>query len=81
MWRTAAGKVVVCDARCPHQWSHLALEGEVRGEELVCTAHFWRFDVDGVGVKLNVLGRRDRKGDVAVFPARERDGIIEADLV
>ena len=78
VWRTAAGEVSVMDARCPHLWSHLAAEGAVDGEELVCTAHFWRFDTSGAGVKLAASGRRDRKGDIAVYPCRERDGTIEA---
>jgi phenylpropionate dioxygenase-like ring-hydroxylating dioxygenase large terminal subunit len=79
-WRTAAGHLTVCDARCPHEWSHLAFEGIVDGDELLCTAHFWRFDRDGRGTKLNVKGRRDPKSDVAVYPSRERDGMIEVAL-
>ena len=80
VWRTHDGVVAACDARCPHQWSHLAAEGQVDGAELVCTAHFWRFDVDGTGTKLNVKGRRDVKGPVATHPVREHDGWIEIDL-
>jgi 3-ketosteroid 9alpha-monooxygenase subunit A len=78
-WRTAGGELVVCDARCPHQWSHLAFEGVVDGDELLCTAHFWRFDAAGKGTKLNVKGRRDEKSGVAIYPARVRDGMIEVD--
>jgi nitrite reductase/ring-hydroxylating ferredoxin subunit len=77
IWRTTGGELVACDARCPHQWSHLEAEGVVDGDELVCTAHFWRFDVAGHGTKLNVLGRRDEKSDVEVFPIRPRDGQLE----
>jgi nitrite reductase/ring-hydroxylating ferredoxin subunit len=68
------------DARCPHQWSYLAGEGLVDGEELVCAAHFWRFDRQGRGTKRNLFGRRDDKAGIEVFPTRERDGIIEAEL-
>lgn len=67
-WRTASGRLVLCDARCPHQLSHLAYEGQVVGEELVCLAHHWRFDVEGRGSKVNVHGRRDPKADVATYP-------------
>lgn len=77
VWRTAAGEAVVCDARCPHQWSHLEGEGTVEGDELVCTAHFWRFDTTGHGTKLNVKGRRDDKADLTVYPCREVGGVIE----
>lgn len=77
VWRTAGGVAVACDARCPHQWSHLAAEGAVDGDELVCTAHFWRFDATGEGTKLNVKGRRDVKAPVVVHPIREHEGWVE----
>lgn len=67
-WRTVSGRLVLCDARCPHQWSDLAVEGRVVGEELVCLSHHWRFDADGHGSKVNVHGRRDAKGDLTVHP-------------
>ncbi|MCU0269333.1 MAG: Rieske 2Fe-2S domain-containing protein [Acidimicrobiales bacterium] len=80
VWRTVGGRVVAMDARCPHQWSHLGVEGVVDGDELVCASHFWRFSPEGVGTKVNVHGRRDPKADIAVHPVRERDGWVEADL-
>ena len=80
VWRTADGAVCVVDSRCPHQWSHLDAEGIVDGDELVCTAHFWRFDRAGRGTKVNVNGRRDIKADLEVFASRESAGTIWADL-
>ena len=77
VWRTASGALSACDARCPHQWSHLAGAGVVDGEELICLSHFWRFDTDGHGSKLAMNGRRDPKSDVATFAVREVDGRIE----
>ena len=77
VWRTAGGVLAASDARCPHQWSHLAGAGAVDGEELVCLSHFWRFDTDGHGSKVSVKGRRDPKGDVATYPVREAEGRIE----
>jgi len=76
VWRTLDGEPCVMEARCPHQWSHLGAEGVVDGDEIVCTAHFWRFDVKGVGSKVNVKGRRDPQADTAVFPCRESDGAL-----
>ena len=76
VWRTDLGEVCVMEARCPHQWSHLAQEGVVDGEELVCLAHFWRFSTSGQGWKENTNRRRDRKGDIDVHPSREIDGQI-----
>lgn len=80
VWRTGAGRLVVCEARCPHQWSHLAIAGAVDGDELVCLSHFWRFDAEGHGCKLGMSGRRDPKSDVRVFPSREVGGRVEAVL-
>jgi phenylpropionate dioxygenase-like ring-hydroxylating dioxygenase large terminal subunit len=77
MWRDLDGRPCVMAARCPHQWSHLEAEGVVDGPEIVCRAHFWRFDQCGVGSKVNVRGRRDRKGDIEVHPCRERAGHLE----
>jgi phenylpropionate dioxygenase-like ring-hydroxylating dioxygenase large terminal subunit len=81
VWRTASGEVAAMDARCPHQWTHLGDAGVVDGDELVCTAHCWRFDRDGRGSKVNVRGRRDPKADVEVHPSRERGGMIEVRVV
>ena len=80
VWRTAGGVLAACDARCPHQWSHLATAGVVDGEELVCVSHFWRFDTEGHGSKLSMTGRRDAKGDVATVAVREREGRIELEV-
>ena len=76
VWRSGSGVPCVSEARCPHQWSHLAHDGVVDGEELVCLTHFWRFGPDGAGWKANVNGRRDRKGDLAVLPCVDHDGAI-----
>lgn len=78
VWRCEDGTVGVVDARCPHQWADLAQVGDVVGCELVCSSHGWRFDLEGTGTKLSVLGRRDRKGDADAHLARERHGTIEA---
>ena len=80
VWRTATAELVAMEARCPHQWSHLEAEGVVDGEEIVCASHFWRFDTDGVGTKVNIKGRRDPKADITVYPVREVDGRVEVEL-
>ena len=80
VWRTFDGEACVMEARCPHQWSHLGAEGVVDGPEIVCAAHFWRFDTSGTGTKAGMTGRRDPKADIAVYPCREVDGRIEAQL-
>jgi nitrite reductase/ring-hydroxylating ferredoxin subunit len=77
VWRTTAGKVVACEARCPHQWSHLGTAGAVDGEEIVCLSHFWRFDQEGTGSKLSAAGRRDEKSPINTFEIRENEGRLE----
>jgi|TARA_B100000700_G_scaffold54447_1_gene58224 phenylpropionate dioxygenase-like ring-hydroxylating dioxygenase large terminal subunit len=76
VWRTENGVLCTMEARCPHQWTHLASEGVVDGEEIICMTHFWRFSTLGEGCKLNVKGRRDPKGDIEVFPCYEKEGKI-----
>ena len=80
VWRTEDGQVVVLDDRCPHQWSSLALAGDVDGCELVCTSHGWRFGVDGRASKRSMLGRRDDKGETTIWPVREVDGWVEVQV-
>ena len=78
VWRCEDGALGgAVDARCPHQWSDLPQVGDVHRCELVCSTHGWRFDREGTGTKVSVLGRRDHKGDVAAHRCRERDGVIE----
>ena len=76
VWRTASGVPCVMEARCPHQWSHLGSTGAVHGEEIVCATHFWIFGTDGRGWKENHDGRRNRKGDIEIYPCREVAGEI-----
>ena len=78
VWRTEAGVPCVMEARCPHQWSHLGESGAVAGDEIVCLTHFWTFETDGSGWKENLDGRRDRKGDIEVYPCVEVAGEIRA---
>lgn len=80
VWRDQRGQLCVMEARCPHQWSHLGVEGVVDGCELVCTSHFWRFDRDGAGTKLAMSGRRDSKARIRTFPVKEEGDKIWAEL-
>ena len=80
VWRSMSGEICAMEARCPHQWSHLGGQGAVDGDEIVCVTHGWRFRADGSGWKVAMNGRRDRKGDIEVYPCRERDGIIEVEV-
>ena len=76
VWRTAGGVACVMDARCPHQWSHLAAEGAVDGDEIICTSHWWRFGTDGTACRLRTDGTREPQANTTVVPCEERDGHI-----
>jgi phenylpropionate dioxygenase-like ring-hydroxylating dioxygenase large terminal subunit len=76
VWRTADGVPCVMDARCPHQWSHLAAEGAVDGDAIICTSHWWRFGTDGAGAMLRTDGQSEERAAIRVRPCEEREGSI-----
>ena len=80
IWRSGAGVLAACDARCPHQWAHLGAVGVVDGEVLVCLSHGWCFDAEGEGFKVSAAGRRDEKSPVDVVAVREEGGSIQLDV-
>ena len=80
IWRSADGSPCVMEARCPHQWSHLAAAGAVDGEEIVCLTHMWRFDTAGQGSKRLPDGEREPQAQIPAFPCVERDGAVWAKL-
>jgi len=80
VWRSADGDPCVMDARCPHQYSHLAVEGSIDGDEIICCTHWWRFDCAGNGSYLGAGGQREERANITVFSSRESDGHIWAQL-
>jgi renierapurpurin 18,18'-hydroxylase len=76
VWRDAADIVYAHEARCPHNWSHLATVGVVDDCELVCTVHQWRFDCAGRGFTRSAEGHEEPMRDLQHFPCEERDGWI-----
>src|SRR5579872_7396067 len=47
LFRTLAGKAVLCDAHCPHLGAHLAYGGKIEGECIRCPFHGLCFDTEG----------------------------------
>ncbi len=47
LFRTASGEITLLDAFCPHLGAHLGHGGKVKGEEIECPFHAWRFGTDG----------------------------------
>ena len=36
----------ICERACPHRQADLSVFGAIDGNQLVCTLHGWRFDLD-----------------------------------
>ena len=70
-WRGIDGILKLSEARCPHQFVHLASSGTVDGCELVCTAHFWRFSAGGAGSIRDSSGHREPVSALNVFQTLE----------
>lgn len=78
VWRARDGRPCVMARRCPHlDWD--LTEAVIIGDELLCPGHGWSLRADGRALKRNEWGREDPKGDVRMWPVRERDGRIEVD--
>ncbi len=78
VWRGIDGIAQTSEARCAHQFVHFAIEGRVDGCELVCNAHFWRFDRDGFGTTRDSAGRREPVTAIDTFVTREADESVWA---
>jgi nitrite reductase/ring-hydroxylating ferredoxin subunit len=61
------------DCSCPHAGGSLA-EGDVRGTEVACPWHGWRFDL-ATGACKTVP-----EAGVQVYPVRLQDGVLEVGL-
>ena len=82
LWRGPDGSPRVMSDLCVHRGTALSL-GWVRGDELVCPYHGWRYAADGRCVAIPQLaepGRVPARARVAAFPAQERYGLIWAAL-
>lgn len=79
VWRSASGQVNANGDRCPHRGMRLS-HGFVRGEELSCIYHGWRFGQDGSCVHIpahpNVVPPKSI--NCGPLPASEQDGVIWA---
>ena len=70
--RTLEGAVYALDNRCPHEGYPLAT-GTLRGCDLTCTWHNWKFDVRDGACRIGGEGVRS-------YPVRVREGRVEVDL-
>jgi phenylpropionate dioxygenase-like ring-hydroxylating dioxygenase large terminal subunit len=71
VWRDHDGTPHVQDAFCPHLGAHLGHGGRVRGTELECPFHGWRFDGDGRNTCIPYSERTNGKARVATYETFE----------
>jgi len=72
LFRTASGRAAAVAETCPHRRMSLAA-GRVRGEELVCAYHGWRFDPEGA-IRCPLMPGADLRHQA--FQVREAHGLI-----
>jgi 3-ketosteroid 9alpha-monooxygenase subunit A len=76
MFRTENGELAVLDAFCPHLGAHLGHGGKVRGSELECPFHAWRFGTDGKCTSVPYASHRPRKAGVRRWHAKELANMV-----
>jgi phenylpropionate dioxygenase-like ring-hydroxylating dioxygenase large terminal subunit len=72
LFRTASGVAAAVAETCPHRRMSLAA-GRVRGEELVCAYHGWRFDPEG-RIRCPLMPLSDLRHQA--FAVQEAHGLI-----
>ena len=70
LFRSESGEVALLDAFCPHLGAHLGHGGKVRGEEIDCPFHAWRFGTDGQCKAVPYASRMPRRASVATWHTR-----------
>ena len=78
LWRDAAGAAHAMRDRCVHRGTALSL-GCVRGDEIVCAYHGWRFGADGRCRHIPQLAdpaRVPSRAQVPAYPCTERHGLL-----
>lgn len=77
LFRGAGGRPGALEDRCPHRNAPLSA-GRVRGGELECAYHGWRFDAGGACLAVpGLAGAPEARATRATaFPCREQDGYV-----
>ncbi|BDB41818.1 3-ketosteroid-9-alpha-hydroxylase oxygenase subunit [Mycobacterium kiyosense] len=75
VFRSADGKINVLDGFCRHMGGNLA-EGTVKGNEIACPFHDWRWGGDGRCKKVPYAKRTPRLARTATWTTLEQDGML-----
>lgn len=78
LFRTDDGEASLLDAYCPHLGAHLGHGGQVRGRDLVCPFHGWRFGPEGACTGMPYGRRIPAKARTQRWPLVERDAVLLA---
>jgi len=76
MFRTEGGELSVLDAYCPHLGAHLGHGGKVKGSEIECPFHAWRFGTDGKCTAVPYATHQPRKAGVARWHVKEVANLV-----
>ncbi|HEY9645772.1 MAG TPA: aromatic ring-hydroxylating dioxygenase subunit alpha [Chroococcidiopsis sp.] len=77
LYRDSQGQVHAMEDRCPHRQVKLS-DGQVRGDELECAYHGWRFNSAGQCTAIPYLSDQQRipACQIRCYPVTEQDGFI-----
>jgi 3-ketosteroid 9alpha-monooxygenase subunit A len=78
LYRGDDGAPVLLDAHCPHLGAHLGHGGKVRGCEIECPFHAWRFGADGRCRAIPYASQIPSRATVRAHLIREHSGMILA---
>jgi phenylpropionate dioxygenase-like ring-hydroxylating dioxygenase large terminal subunit len=76
MFRTEAGEVKVLDAHCPHLGAHLGHGGVIKGDDIVCPFHAWKFNGAGECTEIPYAKKIPKKATMDCWPVRLVNGLI-----
>ena len=75
-WRSEEGELSVLDAFCPHLGAHLGHGGKVKGGEIECPFHAWRFGTDGRCAAVPYAKHVPRKASLDKWHTKEVAGMV-----
>jgi nitrite reductase/ring-hydroxylating ferredoxin subunit len=78
LFRTQSGVPQLLDAHCPHLGAHLGHGGCVKGEDILCPFHAWRFNGAGQCTGIPYAQKVPRQAKLRSWPVREAQGLILA---
>ncbi|MBL4586642.1 MAG: Rieske 2Fe-2S domain-containing protein [Flavobacteriales bacterium] len=76
IYRTQSGRAAVSNAYCPHMGAHFAHGGVLKGEELQCPFHGFRFDCEGTCTATGYDTKAPPSAKLKQWTVDEKNGFI-----